>query len=565
MRLPNLLRRFAGDERGNMAILFAGVAALSTVMGAFAVDEGSLYLERRQMQSATDLAAIAAAQDPAHAFARARDALSEAGLIPPGTSDAALGDANGPVSLEVETGGYSPDPALAVSARFQPNAAAVNAAHVHFRRRGTLYFARIWDSPPAIGVEALASATPTVTFSIGSRLAGLKDGIANTVLNGLLGADVSLSAASYQGLANAQVNLFSFLDALAQEIGVSAGSYDDLLHASADSGAVARALADVLDGADAASAATLGQALGHNGSLPLDKLVDLGPAARLALGMGAKAGYLADVSALEMLTAGAALTDGTHAVSLGVGPDVPGLTQLDMSVAVGEPQQFAAWFALGPSGTIARTAQVRLRFVATIAGGDALPALSIRLPLYLDVAYGEAVVAAAACPGGGAKTGSVSIDARPGAARLTAGEVADADFSDFAADPPVGAATLIDAGLVKVTASGVADIAQMAPQPLDFAAWEIEDGTVKTVSTTEATQSLAASLLSNLTLTAKVTGLGLGLSAAGVKSAVAGLIKPLGPPLDATIASVLDALGLSLGSADVTVYGVNCGRAVLVG
>ena len=557
------LWRFARNERGNMAILFAGVAALSTVMGAFAVDEGSLYLERRQMQSAADLAAIAAAQDPGHAFLRAREALAEAGLIPPGTSDAALAEARGPISLQVETGGYSPDPSLAVGARFQPGGAVANAAHIRFRRQGTLYFARIWDSPPAIGVDALASATPSVAFSIGSRLAGLENGIANSVLNGLMGTNVSLSAVSYQGLAEAQINLFSFLDALAQEIGISAGSYDDLLHASADRGAIARALTDVLDGADATAATALGQALGHGGSLPLDKLVSLGPAARLALGTGAKAGYLAGVSALEMLTASAALADGGHEVSLGAGLDVPGLTRLDTSLAVGEPQQFAAWFALGPSGTIVRTAQVRLRFVATIAGGTSLPGLSVRLPLYLDVAYGEAGVMAAACPAAGAKTGSAIIDTRPGAARLTAGEVADADFTDFAADPPVGAARLVDAGLVEVTASGVADIAQMVPQPLDFAPWEIEDGTVKTVSTTQATQSLAASLLSNLTL--KVETIGLGLSAAGVKSAVAGLVKPLGPPLDAMIASVLGALGLSIGSADVTVYGVNCGRAVLVG
>jgi uncharacterized membrane protein len=559
------LRRLARDERANMSILFAAFATLGTVLAAFAVDEGALYLERRQMQSATDLAAIAAAQDPGNGFARARATLADAGLIPAGITDAALASGTGPISLTVETGAYRADPSLAIGRRFTAGASATNAARVEFRQTGTLYFARIWDAPPAIGVAALASTTPNVAFSIGSRLAGLEDGVANTVLNGLLGANVSLSAMSYQGLTNARVNLFSFLDALGQEIGVTAGTYDDLLQARADSGDIARALAEVLDGTDAAAAEVLGQALGHSGKLSLGKLVDLGPAARLALGTGAKAGYLANVSALEMLTASAALTDGSHIVSLGLGLGVPGLTRLDMSLAIGEPQQFAAWFGLGPSGTIVRTAQVRLKFVATLAGSGALLGIGLRLPLYLDVAYGEAGVARAACPAAGAKTGSATIDARPGIARLTVGEVKDADFTGFASDPPVAAAKLVDVPLLAVTASGVADIAAMAPAPLDFSAWEIEDGTVKTVSTTEVAQPLAASLLSHLTLGVDVGGLGIGLSTSKIKSLVSGLVTPLGPPLDATIATTLGALGLSLGSADVIVYGVNCGRAVLVG
>ena len=81
-----LLRRLAADERGNIALLFAVFMALGTVAGAFAIDEGAIYLQRRIEQSAADLGAITAASDPAHAFARARQALVDAGLVPASTT-----------------------------------------------------------------------------------------------------------------------------------------------------------------------------------------------------------------------------------------------------------------------------------------------------------------------------------------------------------------------------------------------------------------------------------------------------------------------------------------------
>ena len=41
-------RRFRSEERGNIAVMFALLLPVVMLAGAFAVDEGSLYLERRQ-------------------------------------------------------------------------------------------------------------------------------------------------------------------------------------------------------------------------------------------------------------------------------------------------------------------------------------------------------------------------------------------------------------------------------------------------------------------------------------------------------------------------------------
>ena len=561
-RWRRLLRHFRRDERGNIALLFAVFMALGTLAGALAVDEGALYLQRRTAQSAVDLAAISAASDPADAFALARQALADAGLITSTTSDATLANSSSPTQLSVDAGAYSPDPSLAVAARYQSGTTPANAVHVRFRMPGALYFAQRWGHDPAIGVEAVASTNPIVRFSVGSTLAALSDGVPNAVLNALLGANVSLTAASYNGLLDTHVSLFGFLDALAQELSITAGTYDDVLAASADQGTIARAVADTVTGADRTAALALAQVLGHNGRVPIGSLFNLGDAAGLAIGTGASSGYTASLSALQLLAASGAVSDGTHEVSLNLAASVPGLTSLTMNLAVGEPAQFATWFALGPSGTIARTAQVRVKFVATLAGGPALLGASVRLPLYLEVAYARAGVQSATCPAGGAMTGTAVIAAQPGVASLTIGDVPDPAFSSFAASPTPVPATLINAALLDVTGSGTASIGQTTATPLSFSVADISSGTLHRATTSTFTQSLGTSLLQHMTL--GVTAFGLGVTTTSVGNALASLLAPLTPVLDGLIDSALATLGLTLGNADVEVYGVTCPHPVLV-
>ena len=66
-----LLRRFRNDERGNIAIMSAAVSLLVIGCAALGVDVGTIFADRRKVQSAADLAAIVAASDLPHAAAAA--------------------------------------------------------------------------------------------------------------------------------------------------------------------------------------------------------------------------------------------------------------------------------------------------------------------------------------------------------------------------------------------------------------------------------------------------------------------------------------------------------------
>ena len=545
-------RRFRDDERGNMAILFAVGFSISAMVSALAVDAASLYHERRMVQAGVDLAAISAAANPAQASSIAQAVLVEAGLIAPGSVD----------GMVVQVGRYTRDASLGPGARFVIGQSPANAVRVSLNRPGTLYFANTFTDAPEIGASGLATVTPEVSFSVGSRLASLNGGLANALLSKLLGTNVSLSVMDYNGLAAARVSAAGFLDALALELGMSGGSYDDLLKMNAGAGDIAAALVPLLHGAERTAMQTIALA-GRGSTVPLKQLFSLGRLGALDLGSG-DAAIDAELSALEILSAAAALGDGDRQVSLNLGAGVPGLVSLKLDLSVGESPQGGGWFAIGPAGTILRTAQTRLRMEAKLLGGAVLLGAGVNLPLWLDLAHAEAQVVGATCPSASAPHGSASIAVRPGVLKLALGAISDHSLNNFGGLPVVGSTRLVDVLLLKVDGTAMVEVAATQPANLNFSSANIAAGTIKTAGTTTPIASLAGSLLGSLDPVVSV--LGIGLSPVGViKQAVRNLLMPLAPTLDLTISGVLSTLGLGIGEADVRVYGVRCRGAVLVG
>ena len=542
--------KFRRDERGNMSILFAFGFTVSALVSAVAVDAAALYHERRLLQAGVDLAAISAASDPSRAVEIAQSVLVGARLLAPASTD----------GLIVTTGRY--DPTIAdIASRFVPDHTPANAVSVQLERQGTLHFARHFAPVPVIGAGGVAAVTPEVSFSLGSRLASLNGGIANAVLSGLLGTTISLSVADYTALASARVNALEFLDALGQQLALATGTYDDLLALEADAGQIAAALVDLTSGpARTALQTIVGGGTGH--AVPLSDFLSLGRLGGLELGSGGVVDL--SLSALEILTAAAALADGDRQISVNLGAGVPGLVSLGLDLSIGEPMQGSGWFAIGPAGTIVRTAQLRLRLRAQLLGGPVLLGAGVVLPLWLDMAHAEARVVSATCPSPSAPYGSATVAVLPGVAELGVGDWTDPAFYDFGATPPQAPARLVDALLLRITGTAHVEISQTTPVMLDFSSTEIAGGVLKTAETETLVSSLIGTLLGDLDLTVNVLGIGLN-SPAVIAQALRDLIAPLAPTLDLAIAGTLGALGLGVGEADVRVYGVRCDHAVLVG
>lgn len=540
-------RDLFADERGGIAIMAAAGGGLFCVLAAIVVDVGSLALDGRTLQGAADLAALSAARD-----------LERAQLAAEATAEANVRD----VATEVVTGLYVADPTVALHQRFAPIAVGPNAARVTLSRPSPLVFGR-WilgrDSILQTRTATAAKAVdpPRAMFSIGSRLASLDGGVANSLLSGLTGSTVSLSVMDYDRLADAEVNLLGFSDALATELNIEAGDYDALLAHDVDAGRALRVLKDLAgDQADS----TLSKLTGTAADVTF-KVGDL-IGAEADAGGGLATGLDASVSVLDLVMA-MLETGGERQVALDLGARA-GIAALDVSLAIGERPNNSPWLTVtGTGAPIIRTAQARLyirvRTAQTLSG-----LAQVRLPVLIELAASEARLNDIDCDPDG-----VELGVRPGLASAKVGEIDEGKLDDFKqALTPTPAPLLSVLGLVRLTGKADVEIADTGFQSVRFSAADIADQRIKTVTSTSLASGLITTLIQRLDVTVHVLGLGLGLG--GIVQALGVLLTPLGPVLDATINPLLDMLGLRLGQADVRVHGLSCpdadrSRPVLVG
>ena len=549
------LARAWADRRGSIGVVLAAFMMVSVSLCALAIDAGALYLERRTVQGAADLAALAAASDLDHAESAAQATLSANGF----------GDVQ---SMVLVKGRYEGDPAVLRANRFEAGKKPYNAVRLDVGLKGQLYFAKSFMSEPDISVSALGTTDAQATFSIGSRLASVHGGLANAVLGALLGGSVNLSAMDYQALLNANVSLGQFLSAMATEIGITAGSFDDVWSSDVTLGQLLQAAATASAASGNAQAAQaldslLGQA-NSSAELPMKSLVDLGPLSNAEIGQS-HAGLGGEVNVMSLITAAASLANGGNQVAVNLGATVPGLLSLTLDLAIGEAAQHSGWVAVGQAGATVRTAQTRLRLVAEIGGSGALAGVRIRLPLYIELASAEARLKVLTCRTPPVGNPEAVIEARPAVVRAWIGDVAPGGLSSFGTSVPVSAATLVHTPLLTVSASAYAEMTNDAATDLRFTQSDVDGHVIRTAEVHDYVSSLVGSLLQSATLNVNIAGLGIGLGAPAVKTLLRTILTPVATTLDGLLVPLLEMVGVHVGEVDVQVNGFRCGGAVLAG
>lgn len=554
MRLESICQALQ-DRKGAIGIVMALFLSVCVSLAAFAVDIGSLYLERRTVQGVADLAAVAAAGDLTRAEDAARGTLKANGF--------------GAIrSLSVIRGRYETDRTVTHGQRFTAGKQPYNAVRLDVELKGQLYFAKSFMDAPDISVSAIGTSDAQATFSIGSRLASVRGGLSNAILGALLGGSINLSVMDYRALLDANVTLLSFLSALSTEVGVTAGTYGEVLNTNATVGNVLSALVRAANSSGQQPAAqvvtTLLSQSNLGATVPLSTLVDLGPLAHAEVGKPHSA-LGADVNVMSLVSALASLANGNDQVAVNLTTAVPGLLSLKMDLAIGEPSQHSGWVAVGQVGATVRTAQTRLRLIAEVGGSGLLSGIRVRLPLYVEIAQAEARLSALSCQSGQGG-GEAVIEARPGVIRAWIGEVAPGGLSSFGTSAPVAAARIVQAPLLAVTGEAYVEMSNAASSDLRFTKSDVDGHVVKTAEVRDYLSSLTSSLLQNLDLHVDLLGLGIGLgSLSSIKALVLGLLAPVTSTLDSLLAPLLELIGVHLGEVDVQVNGMRCGSAVLSG
>ncbi|MBO9545513.1 MAG: hypothetical protein J7528_13415 [Caulobacter sp.] len=528
--------------------------AMSALLGttALAVDLGSVFLQTRRLQGTADLAALAAARDLDNAQAAALATARANGW-------------DGPLSVTVEKGRYAAD--QAVQSRFQSGAADPDAVRVRIESQTPLHFGKALTGKDGVSIarQATAARADLASFSIGTRLAALDGGLANALLSGLTGSSVSLSVMDYDALADADVDLFDYMDALKTELNLTAATYDEVLDAKLTTGralkALSRALADKGQTRASQAARTLASAAGDRTPAQMTRLFDPGPygaQGRVLGGSGAKV----QLDALNLSKAVLELSNGARQVQLDLGAAVPGVANLTAWLAIGEPPNNAPWMAITSSrDVIVRTAQTRLYLEAKVGGSGLLAPAQVKLPILVEAASGAARLKSMSCA-----TDEAALEVAPGLGSLMIGEVDTAKLDDFKTPLTPAPATIAKAPLFTVTGKASASLGGQAWQTVRFRQDEVRGRVVKTVSTRDLAQATVSTLLGELALDATVPALGLnlGLGESALTGAVASLLTPLARPLDDVLNSLTGLVGVRLGQADVRMNGLRCRDAALV-
>ncbi|ESZ29736.1 TadG family pilus assembly protein [Mesorhizobium sp. L2C084A000] len=575
--IGRLARLMLGDRKANFTVMAALSAPVALALAAVAIDEASIYTERREAQAMVDLAAITAASNMTKVNTAVVTTLTDNGM--PGvvvqSSGQTIEPAAGKTVVTVTPGRYVASGAN-VGQRFQASVTPYNAVRVTLKKIPARYFASSLIPTPVIGTQAIASMTPQATFSVGSRLASLDGGILNALLGGLLGSNISLSVMDYNALLSADVSVLSFVDGLATQLNLTGVSYTDVLASKATVGQIATAMANVPGLGNTAKVAlqTIASKSTSTVKIPLSHLVDLGSVGKLGLGQK-PAGLGVDASAMGMLTAAAGLANGSKQVDVALGAAIPGVLSTTLAIAIGEPPQSSPWLAVGEVGAIVRTAQTRIKLIVKIGGGNknvggGITLVSVSLPLHVEVAYAEAKLMDISCPTGPDSI-KVTVATRPGIVEGHLGDSSSAGFADFTnketfSNTEIAAVKLLLIPVVSVVGSAAFNMANNPATTLTFNKADIDAKTIRTAYTQNFTQSLTTSLVSGLSLTANLLGLPLNLDAllGFVKPPVVALLNSVAAPIDTLLANLLGALGVRLGEADVRVTGATCGRSVLV-
>ncbi len=577
-RLRHILRALQRDERGVSAILVAGAMVFMLSVGTIAVDAGVVMMRDRKLQNTADIAAIAASHDITRATQIIEASIQDNGY-----------------SLEViqsiEPGTY--DPAQPPASRFTPGAGG-NAVRLTLVEDVSLFFMPTVSetSTATVGAQSIATNVDEGAFSATTGVLSLEDGILNSMLNDAIGTNVSLTLIDYQGLAQTHIDALSYFDALATEVGVSAGTYNDLLATSADMGDIVNAAISVLqadpsldsNGTTALAALETLAAEGNvleSVSFQVHELFDFGTLGLRDIGSGGRVTDItAGVAAFDLLFQSLYSGKVGEIMDLGLAINVPGLVNFYSQVAVGEPligdpSNPEARIVVGPVGARIHTSPMRIYVEAQLLNLVNLPVLglqSVRIPLYVEMARGDAVITGISCGPNPGSDSLLSIRGDSGAADLYIGDIdPSTPMSNFSQPVQVNPATLVWIPLVaRIKAESEINVDGSGPQNVVFTGPEMAIPVTKTVgdslTLTSALSALgtARSVTVDRGILAVAAGL-LGVTDALLIAPVEAAILTVLAPIEQALGTITRALGVQVGYMDLTGLGVRCGAPALVG
>lgn len=549
-------------QRGGISVIAAVSLTALFASALLAVDLGSLYYTKRHLQSVADNAALSAVNDLDHATAIAENTAALNDFLLPGKHDNSLATTVGRYDETTPDGSFG--------GTFTPDGDPdlQNAVQVTATTQQPLFFL---FGKRQVQATAIATRSDIAGFSVGSGLLDLdaqRSALLNALLGGLLGSTLHLDTAAYRGLATAYVRLLDLVEAHA-----NVGTVDELLNTDITIAELLEITAKAVDKHGVADlgvgvrdpSGVLQELLGLSVSdltLKLGDLIDIALPDR-------EAAAKANLNVLQLITLAAQVANGNHFLDLPVAVNLPGLVEIGLGLTLIEPPSIAIGRAgRGADGnwrTRAHTAQGRIKLDLKLLGALD-PLLGIRVPLYIELARGDAWLESIECRAP-REDSTVTIGATSGIASVYIGDVNADAMTNTETAATVQPATLLNVlGLISASAKvglnlpGGGDTlefngpfdAQNSQRIFGVAATGLADSLVNKMENPDPQTVL------------KVTLLGINLDLSAILDLLLPVLTPVLQLLDSLLAPVLSLLGIQLGYADVTAFHLNCGAIRLV-
>ena len=542
MILIEALRTLVHDRHAGISIATAFAMTMLIGAAALAVDVGSLYLDRRKLQGIADAAAMAAAGRPGEERAAAERIIAA-------NCDCGI------VIAALTTGTYTPEKAVAAEQRFAAGGASTNAVRISLTRNRPLYFGRFLTGKADTVIRATATGARRgyAAFSLGSRVAAVNGGLPNALLSGLTGSNIYLSLMDYNALASTDIDLLAFSEALRTEIDAEVLTFGQTLDSQVTMPQVVSALAAASDGQAANALEHIADRALPRSLFP-SRAIDLGPRSS---SIRIDPANPVKVNALSLLRAMLLLGSANRQVDLSVASNLPGGSGIDIALLIGEPPAHSPLIAVTDTNqVVVRTAQVRLKIDARVQ----TPLASVHVPVLAELGSASARISDIDC--GPNSSAAVSLAVVTSPAMLAIGTVDAADFQNMQRPLDPRSARVVKLPLASVDAEAELVLSDLNEKQVAFSRSDIDDGQVKTVSSSGLVAGAAKSLSDRMDLRVNVLGIGLNLNA--LRTAVGDSVALAAPVLDTVIADITGLLGVHVGQADARVNALRCGKAKLV-
>lgn len=341
--------RLRSRQRGAIGLTAALTLGLALVFLLLVIDSGRLYLEKRKLQGIADMAALEAVQRNGNCLPATNTAPVYAGasatrngyVIPPGNAlNVNCGTLTTNASnLRVFSADATKTDAIQVIAS-RPVLTSV-AGGVWSLFNGNAY--NLMTQLTAKAVAAPKILPPQAQLTIQTTVAKVdstNSPALDLLFGKLLGGNLSLGLVGYQGLADSDINLLSYLNQLALNVNVQAGNYDELLAKNLKIGQLIDAAVTVLQAGGGTASVAATTALGQIKALVGPADVTLGTLLQLQAG-AVSSGLNTTVNAFQLAQAFVQLANKTNGVVAEIPVTIPGVTA-NLKVKVIQPPQLSS-------------------------------------------------------------------------------------------------------------------------------------------------------------------------------------------------------------------------------